>query len=47
MELEFGNDVLTADVVLNMHRRKKKANETPREYVQVMRNLGDQAESEI
>ena len=47
LELEFGDDVSTADVVSDMHRRKKKANETPREYVQVMRNLGDQAESEI
>ena len=43
MELEFGEDVSTADVVLNMHRRKRKTNETPREYVQVMHNMGDQA----
>ena len=25
LELEFGDDVSTADIVLNMHRRKKKA----------------------
>ena len=44
LELDFGDDVSTADVVLNMHRRQKKVNETPREYVQVMRNLCDQAD---
>ena len=44
LELEFGDDVSTAVVVLNMHQRKKRADETPREYVQVMHNLGDQAD---
>ena len=44
MVFELGDDVPTADVVLNMHRRKKKVNETAREYVQVMCNLRDQAD---
>ena len=38
--------MLTADIVLSMSRRKRKINETPKKYVQIMRNLGDQANLE-
>ena len=46
IEEEFGDAVSTADIIISLQKTKKRANETLREYLRVMRNLGEQANLE-
>ena len=44
VEDEFGDAVSLAEAVIVMQNRRKRSNETAREYIQVMRNLGGQVD---